>query len=64
MTVNPNVDGYTKTLNDREIHRKTQKYSNLLKTKRMLKSKYRLNKARLFHLAYQEGGRFAPLPPR
>jgi len=38
MTVNPAVDGYTKTLNHRKILRKTQKNNNLLKNKR--KPKY------------------------
>jgi len=31
--VNPNVDGYTKTPNQRKILRKTQNNDNLLKTK-------------------------------
>ena len=35
MTVNPDVDGYTKTLNHREIFRKMHKSKNLLKTKRI-----------------------------
>jgi len=30
--VNPGVDGYTRTPNQREIFRKTQKDNNLLKT--------------------------------
>jgi len=40
MMVNPDVDSYAKTLNHRKIIRKTQKNNNLLKTKRILKSKY------------------------
>jgi len=31
--VNPDVDGYTKTANQRKILRKTQKDDNLLKNK-------------------------------
>jgi len=33
MMVNPDVDGYTKTANQRKILRKTQKDDNLLKNK-------------------------------
>jgi len=40
MTVNPDVDSYTKTLNHQLILRKTQK--KLLKIKRLLKRKYKL----------------------
>jgi len=58
----PNVDDYTKIINHRKILRKTQK-NNLLKSKRILKPKYKLSGAKLLHLACQEG-RFAPLPPR
>jgi len=47
MMVNPDVDGYTKTLN----HRKNAKHINLLKTKRILKPKYKLNEVRFLHLA-------------
>jgi len=39
MTVNPDVDSYTKTLNHQQILRKTQK--KILKTKRILKLKYK-----------------------
>jgi len=39
MIVDPDVDGYTETLNHRKILRNTQK-SNLLKTKRILKTKH------------------------
>jgi len=31
MTMNPGVDGYTKTLNQRKIFRKTQKDDTVLK---------------------------------
>jgi len=37
--VNLDVGGYTKTLNHRKLLRKTQKSSNLLKTKRIQKPK-------------------------
>jgi len=39
MTVNPDVDSYTKTLNHQQVLRKTQK--KLLKTKSILKLKYK-----------------------
>jgi len=32
MIVNPDVDGYTETINQRKILQKTQKDHNLLKT--------------------------------
>jgi len=40
--VNPDVDGYTETLNHRKINRKTQINNNLLpmKTKKILQTKY------------------------
>jgi len=38
MTANPDVDGYTKTLNHQQILRKRKK---ILKTKRTLKLKYK-----------------------
>jgi len=41
--VHPDVDGYTKTPIQRKILRKTKKGDNLLKTKRILKPKYKLN---------------------
>jgi len=37
MMVNPDVDGYTKTVHIRKILRKMQKNNILLKTKRILK---------------------------
>jgi len=37
MVMNPDVDGYTKTLNHGKIFPKLQKSDNLLKTKRMKK---------------------------
>jgi len=55
MMVNLDMDGYTKTLNHRKIIRKVQKNNNLLKTKTILKPKYKLNGARFSHLACQEG---------
>jgi len=57
MMVNPDVNGYAKTLNHRKSpknFRKTQKYSNRLKTKRIQKPKYKLSAAgggRFLHLA-------------
>ena len=45
--VNPDVDGYFKTLNHQKILRKTQK-DNLLKTKRLLISKYKLSGVPVF----------------
>ena len=57
--LNPDVDGYTKTLNHRKKVRKLQIY-NLLKTKKILKSKYRLSGGPFF--TFSLGGQFAPLP--
>jgi len=41
MIVNPDVDAHTKTLNNRKIVRKMHKNTNLVKTKRILKPKYK-----------------------
>jgi len=60
MLVNPDVDGHSKTLNHRKILRKTQENNDLLKTKRIVKPRYKLSGAWFLHLACQ-GGRFAPL---
>jgi len=49
--VNPVVDGYTKTLNYWKTIRKTQKSNSLLKTKSILKLKYKLSGVRISHLA-------------
>jgi len=57
--VHPDVDGYSKTPNHRKILKKTHK-NNLLKTKRILKPKYKLSGGRFLHLACH-GGRFDPL---
>jgi len=48
MMVNPDVDGYAKTLNHQKILRKTKKMKNLLKTKRILKPKYKLSGGPVF----------------
>jgi len=59
MTVNQDVDGYTETLNHQKILQKTQK--KLLKTKRILKLKYKLSEGPSF--TFTVGGRrgqFAP----
>jgi len=58
--VNPVVDGYTKALNYRKIVRKIQKYNNLLKTKRILKPKYKLREVRFSYLACQAERHFPP----
>jgi len=58
----PNVDGYTKTLNHRQIHRKRKKINiNLLKTKIIIKPKYKLSGTRLLHSAFQ-GAVCTPIP--
>jgi len=59
--VNPDVDGSTKTLNQRKILQKTQINDNLLKTKRMLKPKYKPNWAWLF--TFRLAGRNSPFLP-
>jgi len=46
--VNPDVDGCTKTLNHRKTFRQTQTKNNLLKTKRILKPKYKLSGGPVF----------------
>jgi len=63
--VNPDVDGYTKTLNHLKILRKMQINNNFLKTKGILKPEYKLSEVILrpvftFSLP---GGQFAPPPP-
>jgi len=59
MIVNPDVDGYNKILNHREILRKTQKNNNLLKTTRILKPKYKLSGGQVFTFSLFGGWRFA-----
>jgi len=63
MIVNPDVNGYTKTLNQRKILRKTQK-NNLpvLKTKIILKPKYKLIRGPFFTFSLPGGGD-SPLCP-
>jgi len=60
--VNPVEDSYSKTLNYWKIIRKTQKSNSLLKTKSILKLKYKLSGVR-FHLACQGGGNSLLCPP-
>jgi len=60
--VNPEVNGQTKTLNHRKIIRKTYKNNNLLKTKRMLKPKYKLSGRPVFTFSLP-GENFPTLPP-
>jgi len=55
MIVNPDVDAHTKTLNNRKIVRKMHKNTNLVKTKRILKPKYKLVGVRFSLLACQRG---------
>jgi len=55
MMMNPDVDSYAKTLNDRKIIQKMQK-NNLLKNKRMLKPKYHLRWRCGFHIQVARGG--------
>jgi len=62
MMVNPDVDGYTTTLNNRKMLRKTQKNNNLPKTKIILHSSNKLRAGRVLHSACP-WGRFASLPP-
>jgi len=60
--VNPDVDGYTKTVNHRKIIRKAHKNNNLLATKRMLKPKYKLSGRPVF--AFSLPGPIRPSVPR
>jgi len=60
--VNPAVDVCTKTLYHRKLFRKTQKSNNLLKTKRILKPKYKLSGEQVFTFSLP-GGQFVPLAP-
>jgi len=55
MMVNPDVDGYTKTLNHREVLRKTQKNNNLMKAKKMPKPKYKLSRGQVSAFSFQGG---------
>jgi len=48
MMVNPNADGYTMTLNHRNVLRKTQNINKLLKTKIKLKPKNTLSGGPVF----------------
>jgi len=57
----PDVDGLTKTLHHRKIIRKTHKYNNLQKTKRMLKPKYKLSARPAFTFILPGGS--SPLCP-
>jgi len=58
MMANPYVDSYTKTKSP-ENDPKKHKNSNLLKTKGMLKPKYRP----FFTFSFPGGGQFASLSP-
>jgi len=59
MTVNLDVDSYTKTLNHQQIFQKTQK--KLLKTKRILKLKYKPSGGPSFTVTVAgRRGQFAP----
>jgi len=48
MMVNLDVGGCTKTINHRNIIRNMQKNNNLLKTKTILKPKYKLSGGSVF----------------
>ena len=62
MMLNPDVDGYTKTLNPRKILQK-RKNNVLLKTKIIVKPKYKLSGGLIFKFSLPGGWRFAPLSP-
>ena len=62
MMVNPDVDGYSTTLNHLKILRKTQKIDSLLKktqkinsNKGILKPKYKLSWSQMLYLTCQGG---------
>jgi len=59
--LNPDVDGYTKTLYHRKILRKTQK-TTVLKTIRILKPKHKLSGCPISTLSLP-GGTIRPLAP-
>ena len=63
--VNPGVDGYAKTPNQRKILRKTQKKTTPYEqpVKRILKLKYKLSGWWFSHLTGQ-GSQIGPLPSR
>ena len=61
--VNANVGGYTKTLDHRKILRKNQICNELLKTKRIIKPKYRLSGGSVFTFSLARGT-IHPLSPR
>ena len=62
MMLNPDVDGYTKTLNPRKILYK-RKNNVLLKTKIIAKAKYKLGGGLIFTFSLPGSWRFAPLSP-
>jgi len=54
--VNPDVDGCKKALHIWKILRKAQKNNNLMKTKRILKPKYKLSGRPVFTVSLPVGG--------
>jgi len=62
MKVNLDVDGYTKTLNHRKIIPKIQKNNNLLKTKTILKPKYKLSGGSVYTFSLPRWGNSALFP--
>jgi len=54
--VNLDVGGHTKTINHRNTIRKMQKNNNLLKTKTILKPKYKLSGGSFFTFNLPRGG--------
>jgi len=59
--VNPDVDFYTKTQNQRKILQKTQKITNQLKTKIIVKPIYTLRASPVFTITLPGG--YSPLSP-
>jgi len=62
MIVNHDADGCTKTQNHQKALRKTQKYNNLLKTKRILNTKIEASWGSVFTFILP-GGVSHPCPP-
>jgi len=56
MKANLDVGGYTKILNHRKIIRKIQKTNHLLKTKTILKPRYKLSGGSVYTFSLPRGG--------
>ena len=63
MMVNPDVDGYTKTVHIRKILRKMQKKQHLTENQKNTQTESKLSGGPVFIFSLPGGGRFALLVP-